>query len=366
MTCNNYETAIELINKFYEIQMSENFAKDIFEILNEIMPFKSGYIFFTNPLRLEYSYNGDSASIEEINSPYLEENLKLKNTVFGKIIITGNNFTQSDKKIFHTCASVIANITKDSEISKIIKMQVNALQNGYIEIQKSNKKIVEAEKIKTKFLSHISHELRTPLNSILGFSDLLEKEYIGKLNTKQKEYVNDIKISSLHLLSMINEILDMSKIEAGAIKLTLKNFNISQAVTEVINILEPLIMKKKITLKTEIQNIDINADYQKIQQILFNLLSNAIKYTPDKGLIKITTIKDNNSLKISIKDNGIGISPKNHKKIFNKFEQLDQAKENSTGLGLAITKELIKLHKGKIQVKSQVGEGANFVITLPD
>ena len=194
---------------------------------------------------------------------------------------------------------------------------------------------------------------------------MLSNEYIGKLNEKQKEYINDIKISGLHLLGMINEILDMSKIEAGAIKLTLREFEINQAINEVINIINPLLIKKNQTLETYIENFKIKADYQKIQQILFNLLSNAIKYTPENGTIKINAYKNNNSAIIEIEDNGIGIETKNHKKIFKKFEQVGEIQENSTGLGLSITKELIKLHKGKISLNSELNKGSKFLITLP-
>lgn len=365
MICNDYEKSIELINEFFNIQSSENFGEDIFKVLKKIIPFKSGYIFFTNPDRLEYSYNAQTSDINEINETHLAEDLKLKNTVFGKIIISGSRFSSSDKKIFKACSSIIANITKDAEISKIIKMQVNALQEGYLQVQRSNKKIKQAEKIKTEFISHVSHELRTPLNSILGFSDLLENECVGTLNLKQKEYVNDIKTAGLNLLEMINEILDMSKIEAGAITLNLRSFEAEQAVNEVLNILNPLLIKKNITLETEVQNLILKADYQKFQQILFNLLSNAIKYTPEKGQITIKISEEKDYAIISVKDNGTGIDKKNHKKIFKKFEQIGRCKANSTGLGLSITNEFVKLHKGKIVLKSEIGKGSEFIIKLP-
>ncbi len=365
MPCNDYEKSIELINEFFDIELSENFGEEVFKVLNKIIPLASGYIFFTDPVRLEYSYNKRTSDINSITQPFLQEDLKLKNTTFGKIIITGSDFSAEDKKIFKTCASVIANITKDREISEIIKMQINALQEGYQKTQKNNKKILKAEKIKTKFLSHISHELRTPLNSIIGFSDLLENEFAGTLNAKQKNYVNDIKISSLHLLGMINEILDMSKIEAGVLTLSLRDFEIRQAVQEVINVINPLIIKKNIELETKIENFTIKADYQKFQQILFNLLSNAIKYTSENGNIKIEALKGKNSAIISVIDNGIGIDKKNHKKIFRKFEQIGESSVNSTGLGLSITKELVKLHKGKVTLKSSPGSGSEFKVIIP-
>ena len=289
-----------------------------------------------------------------------------KKTPFGKIIITGSNFSENDKKIFKACASVIANITKDEEISKILKMQIHAFQEGFDKVKKSNEKITKLEKTKTDFISRISHELRTPLNSILGFSDLLEKEFVGKLNNKQKEYINDIKISALHLLGVINEVLDITKIEANAMKLNITHFSAQQPLNEVINVIKPLLIKKHQTLNTKIpEDIEIKADYQKLRQILFNLLSNAVKYTRENGKIIVKCIKKENKIYISIKDNGIGIEKKNLKKIFNKFEQLDRNQENSTGLGLAITKELVKLHRGAIKLVSIPEKGSTFTVILP-
>lgn len=332
---------INFITKFFEIEPSE-----IFPTLKEIIKFQSGYIYYTNPKRLEYSFGEQDAP----NT--LHEDLKIKNTVFGQIVITGEKFSKQDKEIFKTCSAIIANILKDKEISEIMKLQAKALQDGYL-------KIKEAEQAKSAFISHISHELRTPLNSILGFSDLIG--LAGRLNEKQKDYLNDIKISSLHLLEMINEILDMSKIEAGAITLNPREFEIEQVINEVCNMIEPLLKQQ---LVKNIENFTIKADYQKIQQILFNLLSNAIKFTPEGGKIIIETKLSDRAI-ISIADNGIGIAPENQKKIFEKFEQVDNTVKNSTGLGLAITQELVKLHNGTISVESSINKGTKFTIALP-
>lgn len=354
----DFKKPFELINKFFKIQPGENFANDVFCTLKELVNFESGYIFYTAPSRLEYAFNAKVTNIDDIKCEYLKESLMLKNTEFGVIIITGKNFTEYDKTIFKTCSAIIGNITKDFEISKIIKMQLEAIQNVYSEMHKS-------EKIKSKFLSHISHELRTPLNAIIGFSDLLDSEFIGKLNDKQKEYVNDIKISSVHLLEMVNDILDMSKIEAGAITLNIKEFEVFPAVLEIMNILKPLYIKKNITVIENIENLKIKADYRKFQQILFNLLSNAIKYTPDNGKIILNIYEKDKYILIIVEDNGIGIKKKYHKKIFEKFEQLGEGMKNSTGLGLAITKELVKIHNGRIKVESESGKGAKFIVNLP-
>lgn len=361
---NNFEKAIEEIQNFYLID-SSNFESEVFAILKKIINFNSGYIYFSNSEKYEYAYNPQVTKLNEIKGNYIVEDLLFKKTVLGKILITGNSFSDSDKKIFKTCAIIIANIIKDFELSKVIKMQIKALQEGYLEIKKSNKKIKSAEQSKTEFISHASHELRTPINSILGYSELLGEEFTGNLTPKQREFVNDIKISSLHLLGMVNEILDMSKIEAGAMKLNLRAFNLKICIQEVLNIIKPLTINKKQSIKTEIPDIIIKADYQKFQQILFNLLSNAIKYTQENGEIEIFAQNTEKSFTISVKDNGIGIDKKDIKKIFNKFEQIGELQQNSTGLGLAITRELIKIHGGEICVKSKPNKGTIFIVSIP-
>ena len=168
---------------------------------------------------------------------------------------------------------------------------------------------------------------------------------------------------------MVNEILDISKIEANAIKLVKRYFEISRPIIETTNLLMPLVKKKNINLSYTIENdIDIYADYQKIQQVLYNLISNAVKYTPENGNIVISVSNTVKKVKISVKDSGIGIDKCNHKKIFQKFIQLEDAfykKETSTGLGLTITKRLVEMHGGTIKVESEKGKGANFVVTLP-
>ena len=255
-------------------------------------------------------------------------------------------------------------------------MQLDALKNGIIEkneayevIKDQNEKILEADRVKNEFLANISHELRTPLNSILGFADILSTKLYGDLNSKQEEYVNDIKVSGTHLLGMINEILDMSKIEANAMKIVKSVFPISRAATEVCNILFPLAQKKNVKLICELENdFEVFADYQKIQQIMYNLLSNAIKYSPENNEVTVKIDYNNDFYRIQVHDNGIGIDKKYHGKIFAKFVQLDSAftkKESSTGLGLTITKKLVELHEGKISLISEINNGSTFIVELP-
>jgi len=367
--------------------------EEIFLALENIFQINQGCIYFAAPeiLRCEYSYPKNFEDIRltkeqtanifnkekqleifETKSNILAERLTVQNTVYGVILIQREKkFSDNDKSFFKTCALVISTILKDIELTKVIKMQTQALQEGIIETAKANeiiktqnKKIVAADKVKNKFLSHVSHELRTPLNSIIGFSELLQNPKLGKLNSKQTEFVKDIQTAGIHLLGMINEILDISKIESGTMKLNLRTFDISICIIETLNILKPLYEKKKITIDKNIETTEITADYQKIQQVLFNIINNAIKFSPANDIIKISTKTSKKHLEISIKDNGCGIEPKNHKKIFKKFEQINSTKD-STGLGLTITKELLKLHNATIKVKSELNEGAEFIIKLP-
>lgn len=345
-----FEKFPQIITEFFNIKDDENFGREIFVVLQKILAFESGYIYLDDVL--SYSYNP-----KETTAPCIQADLQTKGVTFGKIILTGS-FTDEESVMFKSAASVIADIIKNNEISKIMKMQVEALQTGFASIKDENSKLLEAEQVKNNFISHVSHELRTPLNSILGYTELLNNEFVGKLNAKQKEFVNDISVSGLHLLSMVNEILDMTKIEAGALTLNPSTFEIKTAVNEVVNILKPLM--NGISINVDIDDFCIKADYNKFQQILFNLLSNAIKYTKDRITI---TAHNQKPVVVSVKDNGIGIREEDKDKIFEKFEQLDNGKLFSTGLGLSIVKELVKLHGGSISVENN--SGANFIITLP-
>jgi signal transduction histidine kinase len=321
----------------------------IFATLKKIVDFDYAQITCDD---VEYTYG------KPVKGAALTEELKIKNATFGQIVIARKkDFTPDEQVIFKTCAGVISGIIKDIEINKIINMQVCALQKGM-------QQVVEAQRVKSDFLANISHELRTPLNAIIGFSDLLGQDFVGTLNDKQKEYLNDIRVAGLHLLGMINGVLDISKIEAGAMKLSPSEFRLKQAVDEVLNILDPLARKKNIKMASDVRDAQICADYQKLQQILFNLISNAIKFSHTNGEVKISAHADKKQALISVADSGIGIEKKHHKKIFKKFEQI-KTMSNSTGLGLAITKEFVKLHRGTIAVDSELGKGTTFTVTLP-
>ena len=410
-----FEKILEFIPQLFDINAKNE--TDIFRKLEKLLVFDEGFIYFANPdsLQLKYSYkkhaNYETDKIfllsnnlktfvfskkgailnksneiiktlelnESRQKSYILAKISIKSTVFGIVLLSKreeNFYNQDDLNTLALAASILSYVLKDIELSNVFKLQLKALKDGIIEknkayktIKEQNEKILEADKVKNEFLANISHELRTPLNSILGFSDILSTQIYGNLNSKQEEYLNDIKVSATHLLGMINEILDMSKIEARAMKIVKSTFWISRAVTEVCNILMPLAQKKNIDLNQDIPaDFEVFADYQKIQQILYNLISNAIKYSPENDTVDIVVNADDKVFKISIHDNGIGIDKKYHGKIFAKFVQLDSAytkKESSTGLGLTITKELVELHEGKISLISEVNNGSTFIVEIP-
>ena len=349
-----YKDAFVKITDFYDTNLQKS-PEDIFCVLKNIIPFDSGFITLSG--EITYKYNAGYECRETIT-----ENLAIQNSPFGNITIQRNKkFTKDEKTLFKTCASIIANLIKDIELSKIINIQVQALQEGILEKNKAYK----TEKNKNDILSNFSHELRTPLTAIISSSELLSGEIFGTLNEKQLEYVNDIRISGLHLLGMINDILDMTKLENHSMKLNKTEFEISRAVDEVCNIIKPLAKKTKIEIiKKCTGNCELFADYTKIQQILFNLITNAVKYTPEGGRVEIFAERKKKFIEIKVKDNGIGIDKKFHKKIFEKFMQIEHLK-NSNGLGLTITKELVKLHNGSIEVESTPQKGSVFTVKLP-
>ncbi|MCL6092711.1 MAG: ATP-binding protein [Actinomycetota bacterium] len=250
--------------------------------------------------------------------------------------------------------------------------QVNTdLKDSERELRLTNKQLETANRLKSQFLATMSHELRTPLNSIIGFSELLEDETYGGLNNKQMRYVGNIVVSSKHLLKLINDILDLAKVESGTIEIHPEQLSLPDAMSSVISIVEPLATKKDINLETNI--IDdvkyIHADPARFKQILYNLLSNAIKFTPSGGKVHVEAQRSHDEVEISVTDTGIGISRRDQQRIFSEFLQVEGTyarKYEGTGLGLALTKKLVELHGGRIRVRSAPGLGSRFSFVIPD
>lgn len=396
-----------LINKLVDFDdiNNVNFYNNILSLFSNIYSDASLAIFFCENsvyklkhalLEKNKSFNKDYSIDEKLVDIFFDSNADFKiiktqkdellkaNTLFVKMSIKDSVFgfctLSSEKEIdsqtvdsFVSAVKVFSYKIKDYELNEVFKIQLKAMQDAFIEkenafalIEKQHKKLQEIDKTKNLFLANISHELRTPLNAIIGFSQALDSRMFGALNDKQAEYIKDIQISGLHLLGMINEILDLSKIESNAMKFCPVDLNPTNAINEVINILQPLYESKNIKIIFNNQFCaKIVADNQKFQQILYNLLSNAIKFTPNDGKIEIEQLQKGKNYILKIKDNGIGIDKKYHTKIFKKFVHLDNVYTknlSSTGLGLTITKELVKLHKGKITLESELNKGSTFIM----
>ncbi len=238
------------------------------------------------------------------------------------------------------------------------------------EVQQQNKELARADRLKSEFLANMSHELRTPLTAILGFAELLKEELFGDLNDKQSQYVEDIYKSGDHLLSLINDILDLSKIEAGHMDLNRDRHNLSELVDSVIGIMKERARKADVQVETNIPN-DLDAlfvDGRKVKQVLFNLISNAVKFTPAGGKVIIKAFERDDSLEVQVHDTGIGISSEDQEKLFQEFSQLDSSLtkvHEGTGLGLVLSKRFVQLHGGEIWVESLAGKGSIFTFTLP-
>jgi CheY-like chemotaxis protein len=222
--------------------------------------------------------------------------------------------------------------------------------------------------MKSRFLASMSHELRTPLNAIVGFSDLLSEGTPGPLTVKQKRFVDHIKQGSTHLLQLINDILDLSKIEAGQLELHSEEFLVIEVLPEVLSTIAPMAMAKNIQVEQKIKNKShVKADRVRFKQILYNLLSNAVKFTPRDGRICIECVDHWDFVCTSVTDTGIGIRPEDQKAVFEEFRQVEGSDKNNqqgTGLGLAITKRLVEQQGGHISVESELGKGSRFTFTL--
>lgn len=300
--------------------------------------------------------------------------IRIKNSALGNFLfIKKTEFTKEEKNYLKKECSAFSEKIKDFELSKIFKNQLSILQNAIIEkttttheLKEKNKHLIEIDKTRSEFLANVSHELRTPLNSIIGFSTALKDGMLGDLNEKQKIYANKILTSAIHLTGLINDILDMSKIESGEVKVNISKNNPVEIIKEVINIVEPLAEEKNIKIETDFKfSDDVQLDYIKFKQIIYNLLGNAIKFSHKNSNVKISTQKNGNIAVFTIQDYGVGIAKKDFKRIFEKFVQLDNIytkSYSSTGLGLAITRELVKLQNGKIKIKSEVNKGSSFIL----
>jgi GAF domain-containing protein len=246
-----------------------------------------------------------------------------------------------------------------------------AIQNARLfhEIADKSRQLEAASRHKSEFLANMSHELRTPLNAILGFSEVLAQGMFGEVNEKQSEYLHDILDSGRHLLSLINDILDLSKIEAGRMELEVNEFDLPHAIQNALTLVRERALRRGIGLHHVIDDrvADIRADERKVKQVLLNLLSNAIKFTPEGGRIEVRAASTDGTVEVSVTDTGVGIAPQDQEAVFEEFRQVgtSAAKQEGTGLGLALCRKFVELHGGTIWVTSAVGVGSTFTFKLP-
>lgn len=276
-----------------------------------------------------------------------------------------------------TQGSRVIAIVRDITARKQAEAKINAMHQEFTaelaaknqQLELRNREVERANRLKSEFLASMSHELRTPLHTIIGFADLLGEELKGALNSDQKRFVKHIQQDSRHLLELINDILDLSKIESGRLELRPEPFQAADAMSETLIALRPLAEQKQIRIEEKLdQNLMITADRLRFKEILSNLLSNAIKFTPEKGRISVESGEYPDGAFFAVADTGIGIEPSEQQAIFDKFYQLGSTTRGvreGTGLGLAITKSLVEMHGGRIWVESTPGKGSRFQFVLP-
>jgi len=259
---------------------------------------------------------------------------------------------------------------QNTELDNKVRERTLELEKNQISLRESNLLLESANRHKSEFLANMSHELRTPLNSIIGFSELLKEKIFGELNAKQSEYVKNIFNSGKHLLDLINDILDLSKIESGEIVVYREIISLNKVIQSCAAIVSERVKKNKLKLNvfiSEGENL-IYADERKMKQILLNLLTNAVKFTPEGGEILVQAESTEAGVKIVVKDSGIGIDPKDQERIFEEFKQVENnytRKLEGTGLGLAIVKRLVDLQGGWLKLDSALGEGTSFTFFIP-
>ncbi|HYZ86268.1 MAG TPA: ATP-binding protein, partial [Bryobacteraceae bacterium] len=257
----------------------------------------------------------------------------------------------------------------NQELEQRITQRTAQLADANTKLAERNEELARVSRMKSQFLARMSHELRTPLNSIAGFSDLLAEQTEGPLGEIYSDYVEHVKEGAQHLIAMVNDILDISRIEAGRIELQYEEFAAADAISDVLSVTGALAKAKQIDLRHEVPSaLRVYADPKRFKQIIYNLVSNAVKFTPPEGTIRMTAKIGDREVCFLVSDTGIGIPQTEHRAIFEEFHQVDAASmgggQNGAGLGLAITKRLVELHGGRIWVESAPGEGSRFFFTM--
>jgi len=251
-----------------------------------------------------------------------------------------------------------------------VEIRTHELQVALEQLAEKSRELEVASQHKSDFLANMSHELRTPLNAIVGFSQVLKQKLFGPVNEKQDEYLDDILSSADHLLALINDILDLSKVEAGQVELELAPFSLREALERGVVMIRERATNNGVALSLELDpSVDVvHGDERRIRQVVFNLLSNAVKFTPEGGRVDVSMHTENGDVLVAVRDTGPGISPADQARIFEEFQQARDTngeRPEGTGLGLALSKSLVELHGGRIWVESEPGKGSTFTFTIP-
>ncbi len=304
--------------------------------------------------------------------------LRFKDRALGLIYVDNqlvqNLFQEQDVNLLATFAAQLAVAIENARAYlKIAELNIGLeekVRERTEELLRAKMVLEKANLMKDEFLANMSHELRTPLNAVIALADILSEETFGPLNEKQKKYVGDIVQSGTHLLSLINDILDLSKIEAGQMQLQLSEFDLNKLLNDSLIMVKEKAAKHSIALVLDLDTTMplVRADHRKVKQVVFNLLSNAVKFTEDGGKVAIRSRLGENEAVVMVEDTGIGISRENQGRIFSGFQQIDSSlsrKYPGTGLGLALSRRFVELHGGRIWVKSDVGKGSNFSFAIP-
>ena len=320
-------------------------------------PFKN---YFTDPDRAE---TGIKLVLREKKVTNFELTARARDGAETVVSINAATFYDRNRKLQGVFAAA-RDVTERRRLDQV-------LQEKNAELESARAAAENTSRAKSDFLANMSHELRTPLNAVIGFSEVLQDQMFGAINEKQQEYVNNILTSGRHLLALINDILDLSKVEAGKMELELGVFPLRESLEGSLTMLREKALQGGLELELDLapeSEVVIEADQRKFRQILFNLLSNAVKFTPAGGTVRLSAVPDGDCIEVTVRDSGIGIAAADIRKLFHPFTQLESVYTKGfegTGLGLALTRQLVQLHSGRIWVESEVGKGSSFSFAIP-
>ena len=359
---------------------SEEQLRDLFEnasdLIQSVAP-DGHFVYVNRAWRKMLGYNEDEVTNLTLWDIIHPDSIPHCKEVFQKVLLgeTVNNvetiFVAKDGRLVTVEGNANCRLERGKPVAtRGIFRDITERKRMEQELIEKTKEVERATQAKSEFLSHMSHELRTPLNIIIGFSELMIDEAMGKINDKQKQCLSDILDSSHHLLNLINGVLDLSKIESGKMELKLKNIALSKLIEPLTRTMMPILTPRKQSLDVEIENDlpPVHADKAKLKQVFLNLLSNATWFSPDGGRLKIEAVRKGDWCQVSVIDNGTGIKKEDQERIFEPFCQLDNPptrEKGGTGLGLTLVKQIVEKHGGQIRAESEYGKGSQFIFTLP-